>query len=216
MSSLVMRAYDHKLEPFASAIGELCIEWAHLETWIGRLFMMIAGWEYTSMGAMDMARCLSARDQLNAIKVGVVSRGYDYALCAAVTASANYIDNELRVARNRYVHDIWMVHEDLVNAFHIEMSPKVQKISDSLSVVQPTTMRRVSLEEVRELIEDVCGEKSHLAALTATTAVLPGAEVILRPPEPPPRLYLLRQREKQSQRDSALAGQKRQPKPSPE
>ena len=98
---------DDRLKPFAEAVGEICNEWAHLEQWVDLLFLAVAGWDYRLPVTSDMSKCLDFRDKLRATKVGAIIRTPPGDLLESVVSTLDYIDNELRATRNRYVHDIW-------------------------------------------------------------------------------------------------------------
>jgi hypothetical protein len=203
--------------PFAALIGELCIEWTHLEGWIERLFMSVGEWPYTGRATMNMTRLIKQRDMIAAIKVGIASRAFSTPVCEVVIESMEFTDNYLRPARNRCVHDVWAISENLTDAVRLELTPKIQKVRGANEfLVKSGTITQVSTIEMREIISDVSAESDHIQKLLPFTAWNPALahSRLTQLPAPPQRLLLLRQREMQRQKDKALAAQTRQRKSS--
>jgi hypothetical protein len=97
------------LDPFALGVGRLCHAWADLERGLAGLFAFTAG--MVSPPYWPMIDCISTRDLVTAIKVGAISVASDAAerdWADEVVSLMDYVDNELRPRRNRYVHDHWI------------------------------------------------------------------------------------------------------------
>lgn len=109
-----------QLKLFYEAVGEMCNEWAHLEQWMNRLFLAVGDWDYRGRTALLMSSCITQRDQIAAIKVGAIERCPAGKFLDLVLGSLNYVDNELRIERNRYVHDIWVGHDDGIGAVRVD------------------------------------------------------------------------------------------------
>jgi hypothetical protein len=198
---------SERLKPFAEAIGEMCNEWAQLEQWIGRLFLAIGGWDYRLRNALVMIGCFDIRDQIQAAKIGAINRCSNGVFLDTIINCLDYIDNDLRTARNRFVHDIWGPADDGVGAIKVNVIPKATKV-DGIREIQPSENSYVSIEEVREVTQDIIHERDHLTDILKCFQD-PGIDPaqLLKPPQ---RLHLLRQREKQRQRDKRGAKQKHQ------
>lgn len=202
---------EERLKPFAEAIGEMCNEWAQLELWIGRLFLSIGEWDYRLRNALVMIGCIDIRDQIQAAKIGAINRCTNGIFLEAVINCLDYIDNDLRTTRNRFVHDIWGPADDGEGAIKVNVTPKAPKVG-GIREIQPWEDRYVSIEEVREVMQDIINERIHLTEILKCFQD-PGVDPtqLLKQPQ---RLHLLPQKEKQRQRDTCGAKQKPLPRSS--
>lgn len=208
---------SEQLKPFAEAIGEMCNEWAHLEQWVNRLFLAVGGWDYRMRNALLMSRCIGVRDQIAATKLGVINRCPNAPFLNTVIAALDYIDNELRTARNEYVHHIWAPDEGGVLAVKVDLNPRAGKQPGTgVRTIQQWENWRISIEEVREVIADIINERIHLGQMVPCFQSEDQDEVerLVLLVKPPQRLHLLRRAEKQSQKDKARAHKKPRQKPS--
>lgn len=207
---------EKSLEPFDTAIGKLCRRWAQLETAITLLFLKIGNWDYRFPATYPMASFIDIRDKISALRVGVLKWNCPEEVVTLLFDSVNYVDNGLRIARNRFVHDIRMTSEDGINALHLQEAYSYAKepASGRLTPKDPILVQ-VTIEEIQEVIEDIEGETTFLFRLYELFQS-PHDEPLTPPLEPPPRRHLLRQKEKQSRRDKAASAQKPQQKSSPE
>jgi hypothetical protein len=204
---------DQRLAPFAGAIGEMCNEWAHLEGWIGRLFLAVGEWDYRLKNALIMISCIDIRDQIKATKIGAINRCPPGDFSDRVVASLDYIDDGLRTARNRFVHDIWSPAKDDRNAIKATLTPRaIKSPGTGIREVQAWESQYVSIDEIREVITDIINEQQYVARILECFQN-PGDHTLpMRLAELPPRLHLLRQQEKQRQRGISIARRKSQPK----
>jgi hypothetical protein len=202
---------SERLKPFAEAIGEMCNEWAQLEQCIGRLFLSIGEWDYRLRNALVMISCVDIRDQIQAAKIGAINRCPNGIFLDMVVDCLDCINNDLRVARNRFIHDIWAAPaDDDMGVIKLNLTPKATK-AGGVREIRPYENLRVSIEEVREVTQDIVNERGHLMDIL-NCFQNPGidpAQLL----KPPPRLHLLRQKEKQRQMDKAHAEPPRQPRP---
>lgn len=182
---------DDRLKPFAEAVGEMCNEWAHLEQWVSRLFLAIGGWDYRLPNASVMVGCLDFRDQIRAGKAGAINRFQNGRFLTAVIDSFDYIDNELRNARNRCIHDIWAPAEDGVGAMRANLIARIGKMPGSGQwTVKPWDNRYFKVETVREITLDIANERQYLLALVECFQLPERTLLPEQPVEPPQRLYL--------------------------
>lgn len=200
---------SERLKPFAEAIGEMCNEWAQLEQCVGRLFLSIGEWDYRLRNAVVMISCIDIRDQLQATKIGAINRCANGVFLDMVVDCLDYINNDLRVTRNRFVHDIWAPADDDKGARKLNLTPKATKTGKAREI-QPWENLYVSIEELREVTQDITHERDHLMDILKCfqNPGIDPAQLL----KPPPRLHLRRQKEKQSQMDKARAKPQRQPK----
>lgn len=202
-----------QLKPFAEAIGEMCNEWAHLEQWIGRLFLSIGEWDYRLRNALVMVSCIGIRDQIKAARIGAINRCPDGAFLNAVVASLDYIDNELHTARNQFVHDIWSPADDGASAIKVDLTPRAMKeAGTSARWIQQWDNRPMALNEVREVITDIVNERHYIAEIVKCFQSPADNELPARLSKPPQRLHLLRQRERQRQKMDKAAAKRKPPR----
>jgi hypothetical protein len=211
------RPSPERLKLFSEAIGEMCNEWAHLEQWINRLFLAVGNWDYRERMALLMSGCIGQRDQIAAIRVGAVDRCPAGKFLNLVLASLNYVDNELRAERNRYVHDIWVAHDDGIGAIKVDITRRIKRDREtSEHFVQRFENRYITLAEVQDITADIIDERDHLEEIVGCFLNPQDIERVMRLSEPPQRRHLLRQREKQRQMDKDRAAQKPRRKSSPQ
>jgi len=95
-----------QFEEHATAIGYICLYWAHLEQVLNAMLELLI-----PMHDRDVSRCLTSNiDFREKIQVAI---GLGYMRKAredwfdALQKQLNYIDNDLRPERNRTIHDTW-------------------------------------------------------------------------------------------------------------
>jgi hypothetical protein len=198
-----------QLKLFHEAVGEMCNEWAHLEQWINRLFLSVGNWDYRDRMALLMSGCISQRDQIAALKIGVVERCGPGNFLDLTLASLNYVDNELRTARNRYVHDIWAPHDDRIGAVKIDLTRRIKRDEESgQRFVQQWENKYTTIQEVQDVTADIIDERGHLEEILGCFQNSQDHERATRLSAPLQRRHLLRQQERQRQMDTARAARK--------
>jgi len=204
-----------KLKSFFEAIGELCTEWPHLEQWVNRLFLAIGGWNYTLPTTLVMSSRLDFRDQIAAAKIGAIIRCPSGDFLDNIIASLDYIDNDLRNARNRFIHDIWAPADDKLGAIRIDITAAPKKVPGSgARTVQTHQINYVRIEEVYEVTNDAIQERQYLAKIVQCFQYPEDTSLPSQLSERPPRLHLRRQQERQNQTDTSREVQKSPRKPS--
>jgi hypothetical protein len=193
-----MSATTTQLKPFVEAIGELCTEWAHLEQWVGRLFLAVGEWDYRYRNAILMTNCLDLRDLITATKIGAINKIPAGDLLEATIASLDYINNQLRTTRNGFIHHIWAAAEDGVGAMEVNITPKpLRQPGSGERDVQHWENRYVTLEEVKEVIDDITKEREYLGKIVQFVLnpqdILPPSLLAAQPARP----HLLRRKERQ-------------------
>lgn len=181
---------DERLKPFAESIGEMCNEWAHLEQWVERLFLAIGGWDYRLPNASVMVGCLDFRDQIRAAKAGAVNRFPNGPFLTVTIDCLDYIDNELRSARNRCIHDIWAPAKDGVGAMRINVIARIGKEPGTGQwAVKPWDNHYFKVETVREITLDIVNERQYLLALVKCFRLPGRTQLPKQLVEPPQRLH---------------------------
>ena len=145
------------LDAVAHAVGSLCQRWAILETAIRKLLLRTLRMP-DDVGSDLMLRCFDFRDQLSAIKVGVALMMIPDMVIDEVVETVDYIDNTLRLRRNRLVHDQWSHEPGFHHANRSQTTPKV---------VRPQAKQRrevridVQAEEVMDLLDSSASIGAH-------------------------------------------------------
>ncbi len=198
------------------AIGKLCRKWAQLETAITHLFLKIGGWDYRLPAAYPMVSFVDFRDKIAALRVGVLAWNCREDIVNLLFESLAYIDNELRNSRNQLVHDIRATSDDGIAARHFRgaYSHAKEPGSGKLILKEPTFIH-MNVEEIQAIIDDVEGETTYLFKLYEWFRSPHDGPLgpLLTPPQ---RQHLLRQREKQSQKDKSALVRKHPQKSSQE
>jgi hypothetical protein len=163
-----------------------------------------------------MLNCLDIRDQIKGAKIGAINRCPEGVFLDKIVECLDYIENDLRIVRNRFVHDIWAPPLAEGNpAVRLNFTPRATKVATTgVREVFPYENLHVDIAEIRDVVTDIISEREYLMKIVECFQKPEDIGLPAQLSEPPPRLHLRRQREKQRQRDSAAAKPKRQPKSS--
>jgi hypothetical protein len=187
------------LEPFDMAIGKMCREWAQLENSVTMLFLAVAQWDYRLPTTYPMVSLVDFRDQIEAVKVGVLCWNCRKDVVELVMDSLNYTGHQLRSARNRFVHDLMAPADDGLGAKRMSLAFSYGKEpSTGRMLVKEPIATYVSLEELNEITSDIDNEKAFISALEMWFRRPYDGPLLYPLSKPPPRLYLRRQQEKQN------------------
>jgi len=212
--SIVARLPNCPPDDYALAVGTLCNEWARLESAIGYLFMAIAGWSPLNAGAVSMAKCFSARDHLAAIRVGSVFASRNAQWVELTIMAADYVENQIRPQRNRYVHDTWVPTGD-GDAILYNPAPKLSARHPSGSrAVQEGSIQRIHFDQINALISDILDHHQYFMALRSSVHAEADWTLPAMLTELPARPLLHVQKETQRQQAQSIAKPPRQRKPS--
>jgi hypothetical protein len=92
----------------AQAIGYVCILWATMEINLDRLLETVLQIDNEDV-ADSLTANMDTREKLHALKAAAFLRKPDQKWFDHVEELVTYVDDTLRVARNRFVHDIWIL-----------------------------------------------------------------------------------------------------------
>lgn len=140
------------LEKHIEAIGHVCIEWSYLEGatdyLIGRLIPINSG------QPLDVLTTnIDFRSKLQIVKgLGIShSLGWQGDLLKLV----DYVDNTLRPARNRYVHDAWVTRAE-GPPLRLEAAMRIRKAqAHSPLVVETINLKPTDIEEMWSIIRRI-------------------------------------------------------------
>jgi hypothetical protein len=111
-------------------------------------------------------RCYDFRDHLAAIRVGAVGGAWSREWVELVIGAVDYIDNHLRLRRNRFVHDQWLAAGEPAQVSHFSPIPKIVRSQAHMARIVVPTQRQVrELSEITDTTEEVAEHKSYLAFL---------------------------------------------------
>jgi hypothetical protein len=137
------------------------------------MFSLIAGLGDPATDAM--IDCLNKRDLITAIKIGAVATSAteserDWA--DEIISVMDYIDNELRPRRNRYVHDYWWTEEGGVLTGN--SSPKLVKPGPfQRRTVKHYDIKPVDIADLRALLREIQAHEAWLWTLYAWKEIVP-------------------------------------------
>jgi hypothetical protein len=204
---------DNSLDEHAKAIGLLCMEWSRLEGDIKNCFLKLSGWP-NQLGSRAMLNCLDVRQLLTALKIGAFAMRYNQEACSRLASTVDYIDNYLRPARNRCVHDQWSAVDGGAAAFRYAASPSIRKTSQKpiFRWVEDGSAALVTSIEILTLVRDVETQREYLKLVIGwVISYPPEFEFPANGAEPPPRHLLPLHEEKPNR--TGKKGVKRQPQP---
>jgi hypothetical protein len=101
------RVHYTEIDDHAHAIGYVCITWAILETELDKLLTVLAPLEFGEAGESVLGNS-NIRDKIKMLKaLGFIRKPADnwYHQLEQVL---NHIDQQLRITRNQYIHDLWI------------------------------------------------------------------------------------------------------------
>lgn len=177
---------DPALTEHHLALGVVCREWASLEQDVGWALAMLLKTE--SIATPMILRPVDVRDQLASIKIGALFSSLSKRWTESVVDTANYIDNDLRPLRNRYVHDHWFVDVDGVTVYRLEISLTLRRPQSrealNLYAKAPT---EVPIEHMWILANEMRLHARYLAALCQMAHKF-GEQMTRQPRRPPRRL----------------------------
>ncbi len=109
---MAVTPFDKQLEEHAKAIGFVCIHWTRLEQITDTTLAVLLKLPMDSIEAHCIMVEMDFRQKLKSLKHIAFAKKPSEEWFANLEKLVNYIDNDLRSARNRYVHDIWTTISD--------------------------------------------------------------------------------------------------------
>lgn len=163
----------------AQAIGEVCMQWAYIESIVADLALELA--VYKSPGYDDDAvrhpllvavLHMKLRERISLAKALAheVSQPVDY--FDRLSTLLNIIDKELTIERNRFVHDSWEIYDNGIVRF--AEGPKAIKRhpSGERRLSMGTEKTFASVDEVRAFVTRLEETTSSLVALESELAAI--------------------------------------------
>jgi len=203
------------LEETASGIGILCHEWADLEQSICGSLVWAARIQ-SGANSKAIVRCFDFRDQLAALKMALVTRVKNEQAIDALFQSIDYIDNTLRIRRNRYVHDLWflgdMPDREGIQVFRSSYTAKIFRPQAKQPRALKFDMRHELLDDMIQTVEEIRLHRAFI--ITVIDRLKRGRGMAGLLSELPPRHFLPRPEEKQNQMGSGPAKRQRPPRSS--
>jgi DNA polymerase III delta prime subunit len=203
-----------QLENITRAIGYVCVFWASLEDAIDILLTTLLPLEKITVTPEEKDRIahaivagLDMRDKIKMLRAVAFLRKIDMSWFKKLTKILDRIDNELRIKRNRFVHDSWVAPQGRIQrinkqikfkkpkAFVLELlteertSVKMKEVWDLGKSIVSAQMKIVGLAIEFKNIDDLIKEKLEKTQLDALVEsilfpLLPKSEQQYSRPEP--------------------------------
>lgn len=157
-------ALDAQTHEHVHLVGLLCNAWAEAEDRGREFFINVSDMRVTAK-AYAIVRCLDMRDIYKASKVAIVFAWTDEKLRDEALDVITYIDETLRPARNRCVHDRWVTHHSLMETRRYNHTPKIRKPQSRQIAVEEVSISVPTAQELENLIYDIRHQASYLNAI---------------------------------------------------
>jgi hypothetical protein len=114
--------YELRLDGHAHAIGHVCIAWSHMESMLDLLIADLLAARTTRHDALQASECVTANADLKhklqiAVSLGHLRRPHDEWF-EKLRKCLDDIHNRLSSERNRFVHDVWAIHDPIPTRIH--------------------------------------------------------------------------------------------------
>jgi hypothetical protein len=169
-----------RLSRHVSALGHICIEWAHLEGTIDALLAALIPLPLDNF-SRSITTNADVRAKIQMVKGLALARKIEW--YDDLAKIIDLVDNTLRPTRNRYVHDTW-VSLRVGHPRQVQWAMKIKK-PQARQPSELTTMHvnARKLEEMWDFIQRVAISRAWL--WSAAAAHSQGKS----PPSPPPGLF---------------------------
>jgi hypothetical protein len=153
---------DTPLAKIAEELGYLCLSWSWLDSSINSMLRALIDSPDEETSAA-IANNMDMRNSCRAIlALGFLKKPTD-AWYSELQKLVNEIDNDLRVERNRMVHDSW--HNTGEEAFRLTTYAKISKVQARESALHFGEGKIVSPGQIRALCFRIFAAGGHLADL---------------------------------------------------
>jgi hypothetical protein len=182
---------DPALAPHALAVGALCNAWAHMESGIRWLFLNVSQFECGPRTQIAIVNTIAPRDLMRAVKMALIESDRIQIIKDIGCDTLDYIDNELRPWRNRYVHDRWHHFLDDGDIARWSDTPTLKRAGAHRPLqLEPFSIVYDDVSRVYELAQNVTIYAYYLSRIGA--AYVGGVEeaealILGQPPQPAPR-----------------------------
>lgn len=173
-------------------VGLLCNAWAEAEDRGREFFINVVDMPVTQM-AYSVARCIDIRDVYEASRIAIVEIWDDHRLRDEALSVITYINQTLRPARNRCVHDRWFFHPSLMETRQYDHTPRVHRPQSRQFAVKNIRVSTPMTEDMDNLIYDIRHQAAYLNALMMCVKQHPNFPARETLQERPQRRYLPRQ-----------------------
>ena len=99
---------EKKWDRHAVAIGHICIEWGQLENGLDEFIQLLAPLEAGNI-SNSVTAGMDVRTKIQTVKALAFIRKPSDRWFRRLTLVLDYIDNDVRVRRNRLIHDAWYI-----------------------------------------------------------------------------------------------------------
>jgi hypothetical protein len=185
------RIHYAPIDEHAHAIGYVCITWAVLETEIDKLLIMLTPLEYGEVGESILGNS-NIRDKIRMLKALAFIRKPADEWYDELERTLNFIDSELRIGRNRYIHDLW-IQQATYQDKELRESSIARRTRGAKVVNEQARKRKLSLfrdvpikaEEIWKLAETIRNTGVQINVLHMHYRAHLGAQALAKANEPP-------------------------------
>jgi hypothetical protein len=174
MSELTTDFYER----LSKAIGDVCIYWSHIEDHVHGLILHLAMYQDDAFEKKPVYQILHGvvcqldlRQKISAAKVLAHNVTQPTDFYERAESLLNYVDNELRPERNRYVHDLWEYQDGRI--VRNSMNPRVIKPQSRMREVRLISEKEfASVDEITAFAEKLFDARDRLSLLDGELAGL--------------------------------------------
>jgi hypothetical protein len=177
------RIIIRRLDQVANSIGYVCIFWAWLDDYLGELILKLCPFDPRKIVSRDLEKLDEIfrshgdiRDKIRILRAVAFVRKWDNEWFKKVSTILDFIDNDLRVRRNRMVHDSWFAPKRILQrrtrhikfkkrqAFALELSTvehipvkpsEVAKVArDTIDAMMKLIGLAIEHEEIQKIIDE--------------------------------------------------------------
>ena len=163
LSGIIDQIEKSPLAQHAQKIGMLCIMWAQLEFHIDSLLLRLLANPQAQTAGMLVSQ-MDLRNKIAALRTIGFDQSPNKKWYSELEKELNTIDNDLRPARNRVVHDSWYKIGD--DVYRLWRNAKVIKEQPRTQVLKLWDTKPVTLSDLMVLQIKVLAASGQIDALT--------------------------------------------------
>lgn len=144
-----------KLDRLATAIGHICMAWGRLEQQLNEFIEVLAPLE-TGDVSNAVTAGMDIRTKIQTVKALAFTRKPSERWFRDLALVLDYIDNDLRVRRNRVIHDGWYIPKgSLIREARQVKFLRPQAFKLTLTTETKTRVRLPAVEKLRRELDDL-------------------------------------------------------------
>jgi len=152
-SEQYIRDRKNKMRVHANRLGRLCVAWSNLELDITMLLNAISGIENTPVCSTFMG-VMGLRAKIQATIAMAFANQFNDDWYKIIKATLLNVDNDLRMERNRMIHDFWS-GPDGTNINRTKFGPKVVNIQSRQEKLIHANHKPITPDDISNLCEKI-------------------------------------------------------------